>query len=114
MVHSCAKRAAVMANAPPRTGSAGKARRKWGVTSRASRQARGYGREWELTRAGILNRDKRLCQPCLAKGRTVLASEVDHIKPRHKGGGEDWSNLQSICTDCHRQKTALEGQAARD
>lgn len=102
-----------MAKAPPRTGKRSSPR-KWGVTSRASRHARGYGREWDQTRRDILKRDKWLCQPCLAKGLTTLAREVDHIKPRSQGGGEGWGNLQAICTDCHKQKTALEGRAARE
>lgn len=35
--------------------------------------------------------------------------QTDHIVPIHKGGkGIDPSNLQTICTSCHRRKTADE------
>ena len=54
----------------------------------------------------ILRRDI-VCQVCLNKP----ANEVDHITP-----GDDHSpeNLQGICTDCHRAKTAREANAARN
>lgn len=99
-----------MAKSPPTLGKRSTPR-KWGTTSRASRQARGYGREWELTRDRILIRDRYLCQPCLKEGRTGAATQVDHVKPRAQGGSEADDNLQAICDRCHRAKTAREGQA---
>ena len=33
---------------------------------------------------------------------------TDHIIPRHKGGTDDWANLQSLCVECHKIKTAQE------
>lgn len=76
----------------------------WPTTSR---QSRGYGAEWEKTRKRILERDNYLCQcrHCKAEGRTAIATQVDHIKPREQGGTEDDSNLQSINADCHKRKT---------
>lgn len=88
-------------------------KRKWGQTSRKSRHERGYGWEWEKTRERILKRDRRLCQHCLPKGRVVVATDVDHIVPRALGGSEADSNLQSLCGDCHKAKTAREGQSLR-
>ena len=99
-----------MAKAPPITGKRS-VPRKWGTTSRASRHARGYGTEWDHTRARILKRDKHLCQPCRQAGQTSAATQVDHIKPRARGGSEADDNLQAICTACHLAKTAREGQA---
>jgi 5-methylcytosine-specific restriction protein A len=34
--------------------------------------------------------------------------ETDHIVPLHKGGKDEWSNLQALCVSCHRAKTARE------
>ena len=34
--------------------------------------------------------------------------ETDHIVPLHRGGSDDWSNLQSLCIEHHREKTARE------
>lgn len=73
--------------------------------SRESRHKRGYDWRWVKLRAAILQRDQHLCQPCLKAGRPTPATQVDHIKPKAKGGADDQSNLQAICTDCHRAKT---------
>lgn len=73
--------------------------------SRESRHARGYGTAWDKLRKRILQRDRDLCQPCLAKGHVKPASQVDHIKPKAKGGTDADDNLQAICTPCHEAKT---------
>jgi 5-methylcytosine-specific restriction protein A len=47
-----------------------------------------------------------LCQSC---DGVVAASLVDHIIPITKGGAErDPANLQSLCRECHAQKTSCE------
>lgn len=76
--------------------------------SRTSRHARGYGAAWDKLRVFVLRRDKGLCQPCLKRGRTELATEVDHIIPKAKGGTDDEANCQAICRACHADKTTLE------
>lgn len=86
---------------------------KFADERRGSRQARGYGAEWERTRKRILNRDKGLCQPCLKVGRFRPAKQVDHIVPKFEDGTDDDGNLQSICKDCHDAKTAEEAKRAR-
>ncbi len=73
--------------------------------SKASRQSRGYGRQWERLRKAVLERDGFLCQPCKASGRVKLGNQVDHIKPKAKGGTDDPANLQAICEPCHKTKT---------
>lgn len=72
--------------------------------SRQSRHERGYGHSWVKLRDAILKRDV-LCQPCIKAGRTTAATQVDHIKPKARGGTDDPANLQAICSDCHRAKT---------
>ena len=37
-----------------------------------------------------------------------LATEVDHVMPKSKGGTDADSNLQSINRDCHKRKTIEE------
>jgi 5-methylcytosine-specific restriction enzyme A len=71
---------------------------------RGSRHERNYGTEWERKRERILERDFHLCQVCLVR----TASEVDHRIPRALGGSEEDSNLQSICSTCHDEKTGRE------
>ena len=73
--------------------------------SRKSRHERGYGREWGKLRKIILERDNYLCQPCKAEGRITAGNQVDHIKPKAKGGTDDPDNLQCICGPCHDAKT---------
>lgn len=66
---------------------------------------RGYGAKWRKIRKAILSRDKGLCQPCLKQDRYTRATEVDHIVEKAIGGTDSPSNLQAICTTCHRDKT---------
>jgi 5-methylcytosine-specific restriction endonuclease McrA len=40
--------------------------------------------------------------------------ELDHIVPLIDGGGHDLTNLQTLCTPCHKRKTAVEARARRD
>ena len=75
-------------------------------THTQTRQQRGYGAEWQRTRKAILLRDNYLCVPCTTNGRVTPATQVDHIKPKADGGTDEHTNLQSICTDCHKIKTA--------
>lgn len=76
--------------------------------SRISRHERGYGHAWDKLRARILQRDKHLCQACKRKGLVTAATQVDHVKPKAKGGTDDEGNLQSICTPCHDVKTIVD------
>src|SRR5665647_1396411 len=76
-----------------------------------SRHVRGYGKDWEKLRKLILMRDHSLCQCNQCKGgelRLTMATEVDHIIPKAKGGTDDPSNLQAINHECHKNKTTLE------
>lgn len=66
------------------------------------------GHRWQKLRERILRRDASLCQPCKARGHITLAAEVDHITPIHQGGSDDERNLQAICAECHKAKTAAE------
>ena len=62
---------------------------------------------------GILLREP-LCRPCRIAGLTVGAEEMDHIVPVHKAPGRFWDpeNVQPICTNCHKTKTANENRTA--
>lgn len=80
---------------------------------RGSRHERGYGSKWVRLRDNILSRDSYLCIPCLSNDRPTPASQVDHIRPKAKGGTDDPENLQSICDDCHKAKTTEETRGRR-
>ncbi|MES0444966.1 MAG: HNH endonuclease signature motif containing protein [Desulfobacterales bacterium] len=75
---------------------------------RGDRHKRGYGASWTKTRIRILKRDSYLCQPCLSNDRYAPGTQVDHIIPKAKGGSNDDDNLQAICNECHKTKTANE------
>ena len=78
-----------------------------------SRRAGGNGWEWDRIKKKILNRDGFLCQECLSNGVSKLAREVDHILPRAEGGGDELSNLQSLCYSCHKTKTKRDTKRGR-
>lgn len=80
---------------------------------RGSRHARGYGSQWDKLRKRILERDCGLCLVCQAEGRLTAATMVDHIINKAAGGTDDEENLQSICRECHVEKTAREARRGR-
>ncbi len=75
---------------------------------RGTPHERGYGNEWKKIRKHILRRDKYLCVMCFKKNILKDAVEVDHIIPKNNGGKDDYDNLQSLCSKCHRTKTYRE------
>lgn len=80
--------------------------------SRTSRHARGYGTAWDALRKIIMAQEP-LCRTCTEQGRVTAATHVDHIVPKAEGGTDDPSNLQALCTDCHKDKTAHESARAQ-
>ncbi|WP_440590606.1 HNH endonuclease [Rheinheimera fenheensis] len=75
---------------------------------RGNRHERGYGSQWQILRAEILERDEHLCQMCIKDGVHTRATHVDHIKPKSQGGTDARTNLQALCKPCHDVKTATE------
>lgn len=70
---------------------------------------------WPAIQLRILNRDHHRCQHIREDtGRRCLAraSDVDHIISYGQGGSDADSNLQSLCTYHHRQKSGREGGLA--
>ena len=79
------------------------------TNSAAHRRTRGTN--WQAIRERILSRDAGLCQPCKRLDLLTPATEVDHITPLEQGGTDAPANLQSICAECHRAKSAQERQS---
>ena len=60
---------------------------------------------WDAARIYALHRDRFTCRACRRRFR-VRALEVDHIVEIARGGPPlDPANLQTLCRDCHREKT---------
>ena len=78
-----------------------------------SRHERGYGAAWVKVRKLALQRDGYLCQHCLPD-RVTPATDVDHKTPKAQGGKDDLDNLQSLCVECHKIKTAAENSKPVD
>jgi len=47
-----------------------------------------------------------LCKMCEDKGLVTPGAEMDHIVPLFMGGSNDDDNLQMLCVECHRKKSA--------
>ena len=77
--------------------------RGWAVFD--ERRARGRSR-WKRLRLKTLRRFGHLCVVCRQQGRTVGATDVDHIQPA--AGDESLfyagANLQALCRECHELK----------
>lgn len=57
--------------------------------------------KFKSLRQFILKRDNFTCQYCGARHKPL---EVDHIKPRAKGGLDTEENLITACITCNRSK----------
>ena len=76
---------------------------------RPSAESRGYNNRWRKVRAAYL-RKHPLCVRCMADGRYVKATVVDHIQP-HRGNRQlmwDENNYQALCKKCHDKMTWTE------
>lgn len=82
----------------------------WATSDAKTATERGYGAAWRKLRKVALERDKYLCQLCLANGIATLATDVDHIISKANGGADDINNLQCLCRACHKAKTIREKQ----
>lgn len=79
---------------------------------------RGYGADWRRRRDRILQRDNYTCQEHVRQGLYRQATDVDHrvnkAEARRRGWTEEQieadENLQSLCRECHKHKTATENR----
>lgn len=77
--------------------------------NRPNAQDRGYGRKWQIARAGYL-KNHPYCVECEKLGEKEPATVVDHIVS-HKGDMKlfwDKTNWQALCKRHHDRKTAIE------
>ena len=56
----------------------------------------------------LLKRQKNKCASCGLTFRSTDLMEIDHIKPRSKGGDNTYKNKQLLHRHCHDSKTALD------
>lgn len=63
------------------------------------------GRTLQAQRKRIMQ-EQPLCKMCENKGIVTSGVEMDHIVPLFKGGSNNDDNLQMLCVECHRAKTA--------
>ncbi|MFM8321389.1 MAG: HNH endonuclease [Chloroflexota bacterium] len=54
-----------------------------------------------LTKREVLRRDDYTCQYC---GQKFSYLTIDHVIPRHLGGGHSWENLVAACPPCNHRK----------
>lgn len=59
---------------------------------------------WPELRRATFHADDYKCVQCGSRARI----ECDHITPREAGGTDDLDNLQTLCRECHMDKTARE------
>lgn len=66
---------------------------------RGDRHQRGYGSAWDVTRLRILERDHHVCAYCGG-----VATSVDHVIAKARGGSDDDANLVAACLSCNARK----------
>jgi 5-methylcytosine-specific restriction endonuclease McrA len=62
-----------------------------------------------LTRRDVFLRDRFACQYC---GKQTRDLTLDHVLPRHRGGGHDWENVVAACKPCNHRKAGRTPQEA--
>lgn len=67
-----------------------------------------YGRAWKRIRDRYIKAHP-LCEECHKQSKLTPAEEVHHILPLSKGGGNEMSNLMSLCKSCHSRITVEMG-----
>jgi len=65
------------------------------------------GRAGQRDRAQVLA-EEPLCRKCLEAGLSVATDVIDHITPLSRGGSDERSNKQGLCTPCHDAKSKAE------
>lgn len=71
-----------------------------------ARTERLRGRAGMVQRLRRLKRTHGLCEMCLAEGRTVIASVVNHKIPLSLGGSDDDENTENLCRQHDLEVTA--------
>ena len=66
--------------------------------------------QMRLSRREVFNRDRYTCQYC---GRQSHDLTLDHLVPRHRGGGHSWDNLVTACKSCNHRKGGRTPEEAR-
>ena len=85
------------------------ARKAWATTT-TSRHKRGY--DWQWTKAR--NRYAKAHPWCEWPGCAQAMVDVDHIVPLAAGGARlDTNNMQSLCTQHHKEKTKRDAMLYR-
>ena len=64
----------------------------------------------KLSRREVFARDRHTCQYC---GRQSHDLTLDHVVPRHRGGGHTWENLVAACKPCNHRKGGKTLEEAR-
>jgi 5-methylcytosine-specific restriction endonuclease McrA len=60
--------------------------------------------QMRLTRREVFVRDRYTCQYC---GKQTRDLTIDHVMPRHRGGGHTWDNLVAACRSCNHRKAGF-------
>lgn len=79
------------------------------LDTKAGATERVRGRKWMNTRDRVALAHGYRCSGCgcvWVQGR----DQIDHKVPLEQGGSNDDSNLQPLCDDCHKAKTAAEAK----
>lgn len=63
----------------------------------------------KLSKQEIFRRDNYTCQYC---GKQTKKLTIDHIIPKHVGGGHSWENLVAACPRCNHRKGGRTPQQA--
>ncbi len=78
-----------------------------------------YPPDWDARRSAVQKRDDWTCQDCGVKsgphaGDDGVVLDVHHQTPLSEGGSNRFSNLITLCVDCHNNRHEHDITAGRD
>jgi 5-methylcytosine-specific restriction endonuclease McrA len=56
------------------------------------------------SRQNVFKRDDNTCQYCRYRSKNPKKLTIDHVHPRSRGGGTQWTNLVTACPKCNVKK----------
>lgn len=75
------------------------------IQGRKSKDKQAYGSDWSILSRNVRESSNWICSKCKQNFSTSKHKlHSHHIIPLSRGGANSFSNLVSLCVDCHKEE----------